>query len=124
MVDLVNQQRTLNGLAPLEVNAKLVEAAQIHARDMAQFDVMEHDLPQATLPTLVSRASFVGYNYAWIGENIAFNYSDAAAVVDAWMNSPGHRANILSVNFTEVGAGVAWDSRGLPYYCMVFGEPM
>lgn len=123
-IDLINQQRSLNGLAPLKLNSKLVQAAQIHARDMAQFGIMEHDIPQATLPTLISRLNYVGYNYAFAGENIAFNYADAPSVVNGWMNSPGHRANILNVNFTEVGAGVALDSSGQPYYCMVFGEPM
>jgi uncharacterized protein YkwD len=123
IVAAVNQQRAANGLAPLTVNPKLVEAAHIHANDMAQFDVMAHDLPGAALPTLRDRANFVGYNFLSMGENIAFNYPDTPSVMNAWMNSPGHRANILNSSYTEIGVGIAYDRGGMPYYCQDFGQP-
>jgi uncharacterized protein YkwD len=123
IVDLVNQQRAANGLAPLQVNSELVVAAQIHSSDMATLGQMLHTLPGAALPTLQSRAQYVGYNYSYLGENIAFNYPDDNSVMTAWMNSPGHRANILDPNYTEIGVGIAYDSLGEPYYTQEFGQP-
>ncbi|MEO6809744.1 MAG: CAP domain-containing protein, partial [Isosphaeraceae bacterium] len=122
IVDQTNQARVQNGLAPLRVNMQLVQAAKIHAADMASMGLMEHDLPGAALPTLVDRARYVGYNYGWLGENIAYNYPDAYQVTTAWLASPGHRANILNTNFTEIGLGVAYNSRGEAYYCQTFGS--
>src|SRR5205085_10934710 len=103
VVDLTNHARQEAGLAPLKVNASLVSAAQIHARDMARLDLMEHDLPGVPLPTLADRARYVGYLFNWLGENIAYNYLDATQVVSAWMGSPGHRANMPNPNFTDIG---------------------
>ena len=75
------------------------------------------------MPTLQSRANAVGYNYAWLGENIAFNYPDAPSVVNAWMNSPEHRANILNPNYTDIGVSFAWNSLGQAYATEDFGSP-
>jgi uncharacterized protein YkwD len=121
--DLTNQARQVNGLPPLQVNSQLVTAAQTHSSDMARLNLMEHDLPGVAEPTLQSRAAAVGYNYSWLGENIAFNYPDAPSVVAAWMSSPGHRANILNPNYTEFGVGIAWNSAGQPYETQEFGRP-
>jgi uncharacterized protein YkwD len=122
IVDLTNQVRAQYGLAPLRVNSGLVAAAQLHSGDMARAGVMDHTLPGVADPTLESRAAAVGYNYSWLGENIAFNYSDDPAVVAAWMNSPSHRANILSPHYTEMGVGISWDNQGQPYYTEEFGS--
>ena len=125
IVELTNEERQKAGLSPLAVNAKLVQAAQIHAADMARLNQLEHTLPGALLPTPEDRLRFVGYSYSSWAENIAYNYPDAAAVVAGWMASTkGHRENILNPNFTEIGVGVAWNSRGEPYYCQVFGRPL
>jgi uncharacterized protein YkwD len=121
--DLANAQRIQAGLAPLTVNAKLVTAAQIHARDMAALGLMQHDLPGVAQPTLVSRAQFVGYSYGWLGENIASDYADAPSVVAAWMASPEHRANILNPNLKEAGLGVGRDTQGNLYFCEDFASP-
>ena len=72
---------------------------------------------------LTDRAQYVGYNYSYLGENIAFNYPDDNSVMIAWMNSPGHRANILNPNFTQMGVGITYDSGGEPYYTQEFGSP-
>jgi uncharacterized protein YkwD len=88
---------------------------------MAQLDRMAHTLSGADLPNLDSRLNHYGYRYLLAGENIAWNYPGAQAAVAAWMNSPGHRANVLSPNYTEIGVAVAYNSRGEPYYCQVFG---
>jgi uncharacterized protein YkwD len=123
IVDLVNQVRAEAGLAPLQVNSKLVQAAQIHSIDMAQLGRMEHTLSGAALPGLVDRIQYVGYGYSSAGENIAFNYPDENSVMTAWMNSTGHRANILNPSFTEIGVGIASDDKGQPYYTQAFGKP-
>ncbi len=123
IVDLVNQQRQQAGLAPLEVSSQLIKEAQIHSNDMAALGDMEHTLPGAALPALEDRAKYVGYNYSYLGENIAFNYPDANSVMDAWMNSPGHRANILDPNYTQIGVGISHDSQGELYYTQEFGKP-
>ena len=123
IVDAVNAARKQNGQTPLKVNSKLAQAAQIHAQDMARLDRMEHELTGASLPTLLDRAHHVGYAFSTLGENIAYNYDGVASVMTGWMNSPGHRANILSADYTEIGVGIATNARGEPYYCQVFGRP-
>jgi uncharacterized protein YkwD len=123
IVDLVNQQRQLAGLAPLTVSSQLVQAAQIQSTDMAELNDLDHVLPGATLSTLEQRAAYVGYNYTFLGENIAFNYPDDNSVMAGWMNSPEHRANILDPDFTQIGVGIAYDSRNEPYYTQEFGQP-
>ena len=123
IVTLVNQFRQQNGLSPLTENIKLIQTAQIHAKDMANMNIMAHDLPGAALPGLVDRARYFGYQYSSMGENIAYNYPDASSVMNGWMNSPGHRANMLDAGFTQIGVGIALDAQGSPYYCQVFGCP-
>jgi uncharacterized protein YkwD len=122
VVDLTNQARAANGLPPLQVNGALVAMAQLQSNNMAQLNEMAHNLPSVAEPTLVSRAAAAGYNYAWLGENIAFNYPDAPSVVAAWMNSPEHRANILNPNYTDIGVGFAWNSLGQAYATEDFGS--
>jgi uncharacterized protein YkwD len=131
IVDLINRERAGAGLPVLETNAQLVAAGQIHSRNMASLvtiyghpGAMSHVLLGSTTPTLGTRADLVGYDYRLLAENLAFGYLTPQAVVEAWMNSPGHRANILNWNFTQVGVGVAWSTDGIPYYTLVLGTPM
>jgi len=72
--------------------------------------------------TLAVRIDRIGYSWSRLGENVAYGFPDAASVVAAWMTSPGHRANILSVN-TQFGLGIALGVDGLPYWTQVFGTP-
>jgi uncharacterized protein YkwD len=123
VVDLTNQARAQAGLPPLAVSSPLVTAAQTHSRDMAQTNIFDHTVPGVAEPTLESRAAAVGYNFSWLGENIAFNYADAPSILAAWMNSPEHRANILSPNFTQIGVGIAWNGQGQAYATQEFGRP-
>jgi uncharacterized protein YkwD len=73
--------------------------------------------------SLTKRASEAGYRYTALGENIAWNYRDANSVMRGWMKSPGHRANILGKNFTEIGVGVAHNKVGEAYHTQCFGSP-
>ena len=95
IVNAVNIARTQSGLTPLSVDAKLVTMAHVHANDMARLQSMEHELPGVPQPTLLDRASHAGYLFSTLGENIAYEYPDTSSVMNGWMNSPGHRANIL-----------------------------
>ncbi len=124
IVAAVNVVRAMNGLAPLTLDAQLVQMAHIQSNAMAEFQTMSHDLPQAAQPTLLDRANFVGYQFFSLGENIAYNFPDTGSVMNAWMNSPDHRANILNPSYTQIGVGIAYDVNGAPYYTQEFGEPM
>lgn len=121
--DLVNAERARAGISPLTLSPKLVAAAQIHAQDMATLGILGHDLPGVAQPSLISRAQFVGYRYGWLGENIASGFTDAQSLVNAWMNSPEHRVNILFPSLTEAGIGVGISSNGMLYFCEEFASP-
>jgi uncharacterized protein YkwD len=120
---LVNLERGRNGLGSLAVSDRLAGAAALQSRNMATIDRMDHTLPEAAQPTLQSRADAVGYRFSVLGENIAYNFRDAGSVHWAWMNSPGHRANLLGAEYTEMGIAVARNARGEIYFTQVFGRP-
>lgn len=122
--DLINVERRRRGLRPLVFNAQLDQMARIQASNMAYFQKMAHVLPQAQLPALSDRARSVQYPYAEIAENVALGYPSAEAVVQGWMNSPGHRANILNPGVVETGISIARSAAGGLYYCQVFGRQL
>lgn len=100
-----------------------MRAAQLHAEQMARAGQMAHVLPDAVFPRAEDRLAGAGYLWLAYGENVALGQQSAADVVDSWMQSRGHRKNILSPDFTELGAGYAIDRAGRPYYVQVFGSP-
>jgi len=108
LVDVTNNNRLASNLSSLEVNSSLKKAAQAKADDMAKDGYFAHNSPDGIEPW--DWIESVGYNYDHAGENLAINFSDSEDVVNAWMDSPGHRANILNKNFTEIGIGI---SRGV-----------
>ena len=120
--ELINVERRRRGLRALVFNAQLDQMARIQATNMAYFQKMAHVIPQAQLPALSDRASSVGYFYAEVAENIALGYQSPEAVVQGWMNSPGHRANILNPGVVETGIAIARSAAGGLYYCQVFGR--
>ncbi|MFF3286101.1 CAP domain-containing protein [Streptomyces sp. NPDC003023] len=115
---LVNQERASAGCSPLKANANLTQAADDYSDVMARSGVMSHTGPDGS--TMTSRVEAAGYRWSTLGENIARGQSDAAAVMKAWMNSPGHRANILNCSFTELGVGVHFGDGG-PWWTQNFG---
>jgi uncharacterized protein YkwD len=123
IVDLTNYVRAQNQVPPLNESPALMEGAQLHSQDMARLDQMLHDIPGVGLSSLPDRAAYVHYSYQLLGENIAYNQADAASAVASWMNSPPHRENMLNPSFTDIGVGLAWNSRGEPYYTMMLGKP-
>jgi len=100
-----NEERVGVGLANLALNAKLNQAAQAKANDMASRDYWSHNTPDGQQPWVF----FVnaGYQYQTAGENLAYGFDNSTATVIGWMNSPGHKANILNTTYTEVGFGIA-----------------
>ena len=98
--------------------------AKIQAQNMARFQKMAHVLPGAELPTLASRAQYVGYPFGRIAENVALGYPSAETVVQGWMASKGHRTNILNPDVGETGIAIARSSAGGLYYCQVFGRQL
>ena len=122
--DLINGERWHQGLTPLTYNPQLDRMAKIQAQNMARFQKMAHVLPEAELPTLVSRAQNVGYVFGRIAENVALGYPSAETVVHGWMASKGHRANILNTDVAETGIAIARSSAGGLYYCQVFGRQL
>jgi len=124
IVQLTNAERSKAGMAPLRASMTLMQAAQIQAEQMARLGRLEHELSGAKYPTPSDRLAAVGYRWQTYGENIAMGQSNAAAVLDSWMHSSGHRANILNGRFQEIGIGYARDSAGRPYYVQVFGTQL
>jgi uncharacterized protein YkwD len=120
--DLINAERSRQGLRPLAFNAQLDRMAHIQAANMAHFQKMAHTLPEAQLPTLGDRARYVGYPYREIAENIALGYPTPEAVVQGWMNSTGHRRNILNSGVEETGIAIVRSAAGGLYYAQVFGR--
>lgn len=120
--ELINEQRRSRGVHALAYNPELDRMAKIQAENMARFQKMAHSLPESSLPTLGDRARYVGYAYAQIEENVALGYQTPEAVVKGWMNSSGHRRNILDNYVVETGIGIARSSAGGLYYCQVFGR--
>ncbi|MBO4206358.1 CAP domain-containing protein [Micromonospora echinofusca] len=118
VVTLVNQERAKAGCGAVTINANLATAAQLHSDDQAARQQMSHTGSDGS--DFVQRAKRAGYQYP-IGENVAMGYETAAAVMDGWMNSPGHRANILNCDARAIGVGVA-TGGGRLYWTQVFGS--
>ncbi|WBB70458.1 CAP domain-containing protein [Micromonospora sp. WMMD812] len=119
VVDLVNAERAKAGCKALTIDDKLMTAAQRHSQDQADHRNMSHTGSDGS--NAGTRIERVGYQWRTYGENVAWNQKTPAAVMDAWMNSSGHRANILNCAFTEIGVGIA-SSNG-PYWTQVFAAP-
>lgn len=100
--DLVNQERSAAGCAPVHSDDRLTAAAQLHSEDMDRNDYMSHTGRNGSTPG--DRANAQGYQ-AWSGENVAKGQRSAQQVMDAWMNSPGHRQNILDCANKALGVG-------------------
>ncbi|MBB6418293.1 CAP domain-containing protein [Streptomyces sp. AK010] len=117
VLSLVNEERAKVGCSPVAANSALQSLAQNYSEDMAARGFFDHTDPDGSTPW--DRAEKAGISNLG-GENIARGQADAAAVMDAWMNSPGHRANILNCDFKTLGVGVEFGSGG-PWWTQNFG---
>ena len=116
--DLVNAARSSAGLAPLAVNGPLNVAAELHSTDQAQREDMTHAGSNGSDAGV--RIERQGYSWSTWAENVAAGQPDCPAVVDAWMHSAGHRANILDPSLTDIGVGAVTGSNGVVYWTMDF----
>ena len=118
VAELTNQERAKHGLKPLTFNWELSRVARDKSEDMIAKNYFSHTSPTYGSPFDMMKAYGVSYRTA--GENIASGQKSAQAVVTAWMNSEGHRKNILNPSFTEIGVGYATKSNGTPYWTQMF----
>ena len=117
VLELVNKERKNHGLAPLKISHKLSKVAQIKSQDMVDNNYFDHTSPIYGSPFNMMES--FGITYRTAGENIAVGYPTSQKVMDAWMNSPGHRSNILSSGFGTLGVGYAY-KNGAIYWTQMF----
>ncbi|WP_317634038.1 CAP domain-containing protein [Kitasatospora sp. DSM 101779] len=120
MTALTNAERAKAGCGPVTLDGRVSAAAMAHSDDMVARHYFEHADPEGRHAD--SRLRAAGYQPGWWGENIAYGQPDPAAVMDAWMHSEGHRANILNCHFTVIGVGVNFGAGG-PWWTQVFASP-
>lgn len=128
VIQLVNQERAKVKLDPLKVDTQLASAAQQHSKNMANKDFFSHTGKDGSSP--FTRIEQTGYLFSTAGENIAAGYTTPETVVQGWMRSSGHRANILNPNFTEIGIGYEYlaNDTGITnyhhYWTSTFADPI
>lgn len=124
IIGLTNNDRGSYALRPLTQNSLLALAAELKAKDMASKGYFAHISPDGRSPwTFISQS---GYKFVYAGENLAMDFTDSIDVERAWMNSPGHRANILGANYTEIGVATSrgmYQGREVTYVVQMFGSP-
>ena len=118
VVELVNVERQKAGLPTLKMDSAISNVARAKSKDMAVNNYFAHQSPTYGSAGDMLRQFGISWR-AW-GENIAAGQRTPEIVVNAWMNSPGHRANILSPNFSKIGVGYVTNSSGRPYWTQIF----
>ena len=118
VLTLVNQQRAANGLKALSMDSALTKTATLKSQDMAKLGYFDHTSPTYGSPFDMMKQ--FGITYRAAGENIAMGQTSPQQVMQDWMNSPGHRANILNSSFTKLGVGIAQNSSGQYYWTQQF----
>lgn len=121
VIVIVNAERAKIGLQPLKINWQLSRIARYKSQDMINKNYFSH-----TSPTYGSPFNMIenfGIKFSAGGENIAMGQKTAVEVMNAWMNSPGHKSNILNATYTEVGVGLAKNGNGLCYWTQMFIKP-
>jgi uncharacterized YkwD family protein/spore coat assembly protein SafA len=121
VVKLVNAERAKRGLKPLSVNWQLSRVARIKSQDMRDRRYFSHISPTYGSPFDMIQAFGISFHAA--GENIAAGQTTAAAVMQSWMNSAGHRQNILNPNYSQIGVGYATGGSYRYYWTQMFIRP-
>jgi uncharacterized YkwD family protein/spore coat assembly protein SafA len=122
VIVLVNQERAKRGLQTLTQNWQLCRVARYKSQDMVSKNYFGHTSPTYGSPFAMMES--FGIHFSAAGENIAMGQQSPQAVMTAWMNSPGHKANILSPAYTQIGVGVAKNSSGQLYWTQEFIKPL
>lgn len=115
----LNQSRQANGHGPLRFNRKLGRAAMVHACDMLVNDFFDHRGTDGSSSQV--RVQSTGYDDCIVAENIAWGYPRSEQIITGWMNSPGHRRNMLHPRLEEFGIGITQGPKG-PYWVLVVGR--
>jgi uncharacterized YkwD family protein/spore coat assembly protein SafA len=118
VIDLVNKQRAARGLQQLKANWELCRVARFKSQDMIDKKYFSHQSPTYGSPFTMMQS--FGIRFSNGGENIAYGQRTPQEVMNSWMNSPGHRANILSATYNQIGCGVAKSSNGTYYWTQMF----
>jgi uncharacterized protein YkwD len=121
VIRLVNIERQKAGCSGLSGESRLEAAAQKHSELQAAQNSMSHQLPGEA--SMGDRVTAEGYRWRGVAENVAAGYTSPASVMNGWMNSPGHKANILNCAYTEIGVGLAKSSSGTQYWTQNFATP-
>lgn len=125
VISLTNAARVEGGLDQLTNNSLLASAAQAKANDMLAKQYFAHNTPSGETPWTFIKAT--GYSYVTAGENLAIDFAEAESVQSAWMNSPGHRANIMNKAFQEIGIGISkgmYNGHQTTIVVQMFGTPI
>lgn len=122
VIRLVNIERSNRGLQLLTQNWELSRIARYKSQDMINKNYFSHISPTYGSPFTMMES--FGLKFSSAGENIAIGQKTPAEVVTAWMNSPGHRANILNPSYTQIGVGLAKNSQGVCYWTQMFIKPL
>lgn len=115
----VNASRRANGQRPLQFNPTLGRAAMVHACDMLVNNFFDHRGSDGS--SSQARVQKAGYNDCIVAENLAWGYPRSAQIITGWMNSPGHRHNMLHPRIEEFGVGITEGPKG-PYWVLVVGK--
>ncbi|MCX8128779.1 MAG: SafA/ExsA family spore coat assembly protein [Clostridia bacterium] len=122
VIRLVNIERAKAGLQPLKANWQVSRVARYKSQDMATKGYFSHTSPTYGSP--FSMMESFGVRFSAAGENIAMGQRTPQEVMSGWMNSPGHRANIMNPSYTEIGVGLAKNSTGTNYWTQMFIKPL
>lgn len=118
ILKLVNEARIENGLTPLKINEELNNIAIMKAKDMAEEEILSHNSKRYGMTFNIIKEK--GIKFSAAGENIARWHDTPEFVVERWLNSKGHRDNILNPNYDETGIGMAKDKDGKNYWVELF----
>ncbi|MDX8346242.1 MULTISPECIES: CAP domain-containing protein [Bacillaceae] len=118
VIDLTNQERKKNGLSALKMDGELSNVAEMKSEDMKEHDYFSHTSPTYGSP--FEMMENFGVDYSTAAENIAVGQKTPESVVNAWMDSPGHRKNILNKQVTHIGVGTAKDASQGIYWTQMF----
>jgi uncharacterized protein YkwD len=123
LLQMLNAERQKIGAPPLRISSQLAQAAQRHADDMAKNNFLSHEGSDGS--TMESRIQETGYAFSAIAENVAGGQPTPESVIQTWLNSSGHRRNMLNPEYTEIGIGYATNSSSqyTHYWTQVFGTP-
>ena len=119
LFDLTNQARANSGLPALRFDPRLCRAARLHSANMARYNSMSHYLDGRSHQ---NRTAEAGYPSGTVAENICYSQYNPEAAINTWLNSSGHRANMLSYSYADLGVGIGYNVNGVPYYTQVFGR--